>query len=82
MTTRVMDESVLGHIGRLVNEEQQLDIQGRMTDSQRDRLNDIGVELDSCWDLLRQRRALRESGRDPATGQMRPPRIVENYKGC
>jgi hypothetical protein len=53
-----------------------------MTDSQRDRLNDIGVELDSCWDLLRQRRALRESGRDPATGQMRPPRIVENYKGC
>ena len=80
MIERVTDESVRRHIGRLVNEEQQLDIQGRMTASQRDRLNSIGMELDHCWELLRQRRALRESGRDPITAQVRPARIVENYK--
>jgi hypothetical protein len=81
MTTRMTDEGVLGRIGRLVDEEKQLDIQGKMTDSQRDRLNSIGTELDGCWDLLRQRRALREFGRDSATAQMRPSRVVANYKG-
>ncbi len=36
-----------------------------LTDDDRDRLAKIKVELDQCWDLLRQRRALREFGRDP-----------------
>src|SRR2546423_10276479 len=30
------------------------------------RLADVQVELDQCWDLLRQRRALRETGGDPS----------------
>ena len=44
------------------------------------RLRDLEVELDQCWDLLRQRRALREFGQDPDQAHVRPPRIVENYE--
>jgi len=41
----------------------------------------INVELDQCWDLLRQRRALREFGRNPDEAEVRSAAIVENYKG-
>ena len=44
------------------------------------RLAKIKVELDQCWDLLRQRRALREFGRDPDEAKVRPAKIVENYE--
>jgi len=40
----------------------------------------LRVELDQCWDLLRQRRALREFGGDPDQAKVRPPNVVENYK--
>jgi Protein of unknown function (DUF2630) len=81
MTQHMTDQTVLGHIGRLVAEEKKLYAQGTMSDSERERLSQIGVELDRCWDLLRQRRALREFGRDPDQAEVRPARIVENYKG-
>jgi hypothetical protein len=38
------------------------------------------VSLDQCWDLLRQRRALRETGRDPETAEVRRPEVVERYE--
>ncbi len=41
----------------------------------------LNVELDQCWDLLRQRRALREFGRDPGEAEVRPPSVVEKYTG-
>jgi len=41
----------------------------------------VQVELDQCWDLLRQRRALRETGGDPDLAQVRPPDVVEKYVG-
>ena len=41
----------------------------------------VNVELDQCWDLLRQRRALRETGRDPGDAHLRPPEVVEKYIG-
>jgi len=44
------------------------------------RLSSIEVELDQCWDLLRQRRAKREFGDDPNQARVRPPGIVENYE--
>jgi hypothetical protein len=75
------DRSVLGHIGRLVEEEHRLYNQGTNTDEDRDRLKNIQVELDQCWDLLRQRRARREFGEDPAKARVRPPEVVENYEG-
>ncbi|TML10147.1 MAG: DUF2630 family protein, partial [Actinobacteria bacterium] len=40
----------------------------------------LQVELDQCWDLLRQRRALREAGRDPGAARVRDPDIVERYE--
>ena len=44
-----------------------------------DRLRSIETELDQCWDLLRQRRALRETGGDPREAAVRPPDEVEGY---
>ncbi|CAM2960622.1 hypothetical protein BST27_10925 [Mycobacterium intermedium] len=46
-----------------------------------ERLRRIEVELDQCWDLLRQRRALRETGGDPQRANVRPPDEVEGYIG-
>jgi hypothetical protein len=81
MTLHTTDKNVLGHIEELVNEEKKLYAQGTMSDAERDRLTKINVELDRCWDLLRQRRALREYGRDPDEAEVRPAKVVENYKG-
>jgi hypothetical protein len=74
------DESVLSDIDRLVKEEEHLYGKSEITDGDRDRLADLKVHLDQCWDLLRQRRALREFGKDPNGAKVRPPKIVENYE--
>ena len=81
MTLHTTDKSVLKHIERLVSEEKELYAHSEMSDAQRTRLTTINVELDQCWDLLRQRRALREFGRDPDEADLRPAKVVENYKG-
>ena len=81
MTTHTTDQTVLSHIEHLVNEEKALYGKGMISDAERERLDKINVELDRCWDLLRQRRALREFGRDPDQAEVRPARVVENYKG-
>jgi len=74
------DQPVLGHINRLVKEEEHLYAKSGLTDDDRGRLAEIKVELDQCWDLLRQRRALREFGNDPNQAKERPPKVVENYE--
>ena len=66
---------------KLVAEEKHLYGERDMSDAQRARLSAINVELDRFWDLLRQRRALREFGRNPDEADVRPAAIVENYKG-
>ena len=81
MTLHTTDKNVLGQIEELVTEEKKLYAQGEMSDAERERLTQINVELDRCWDLLRQRRALREYGRDPDQAEVRPAKVVENYKG-
>jgi hypothetical protein len=70
-------------IESLVREEHELwdrESQGQATDSDRRRLNEIKVQLDQYWDLLRQRRALREFGLDDDAAQPRRPDVVENYE--
>ena len=77
------DEQVHGTIEQLVSEEHELwerESNGRSTDADRRRLAEIKVQLDQCWDLLRQRRALRSSGLDPGTAEVRPPDVVERYQ--
>jgi hypothetical protein len=81
MTDKTTDAAVLGQIDALVKEEEALYAHGSPTDEQRDRLAAINVALDRCWDLLRQRRALREFGRDPGEAEARPASVVEKYTG-
>ena len=72
MAQRASDESVLGKIENLVHEEQHLYGQEELSDHDQVRLEKIQVELDQCWDLLRQRRARREFGQDPDDAKVRP----------
>ncbi len=75
------DNKVLGHIQELVEQEHRLMEQGSLAESDQQQLSSIQVQLDQCWDLLRQRRALRETGGDPESAHVRPPNIVEKYVG-
>ena len=80
MDDQVEDQPVLNHIQRLVAEEHRLHEQRAHSKADRKRLDQVQVELDQCWDLLRQRRALREVGLDPNDAEVRPPQVVENYE--
>jgi Protein of unknown function (DUF2630) len=81
------DESITARIERLVTEEKEL--RGReqedrddddSLEADRERLRAVEVELDQCWDLLRQRRAREEFGQDPDNAQARSADTVENYQ--
>ncbi|HEY7003808.1 MAG TPA: DUF2630 family protein, partial [Gaiellaceae bacterium] len=77
------DPQIHGTIERLVAEEHELwqrESDGTASDDDRHRLADVRVSLDQCWDLLRQRRALREAGMDPGVAEAREPRVVERYE--
>jgi hypothetical protein len=78
--THTTDETVLGKIQKLVHEEQELYGHGSIDDAGQVRLENIQVELDQCWDLLRQRRARREFGQDPDGARARPASVVERYE--
>ncbi len=81
--TKDTDQPVLSHIQQLVREEHQLYEQGErktLGDAERQKLGKVQVELDSCWDFLRQRRALRNAGADPDQAEVRPAQVVENYE--
>ena len=77
------DPQIHGTIERLVAEEHELwerEAAGTAGDADRQRLQEVKVTLDQCWDLLRQRRALREAGRDPDDADVRRPEVVERYE--
>lgn len=74
------DGSVLKHIEKLVEEEERLYQKNELSDDDRGRLAEVKVELDQYWDLLRQRRALREFGEDPDKAEIRRSKIVEDYE--
>jgi Protein of unknown function (DUF2630) len=80
------DESIAARIERLVSEEH--DLRNReqtdrpdpdALDRETERLRAVEIELDRCWDLLRQRRALREAGGDPDEAKARDANTVERY---
>jgi Protein of unknown function (DUF2630) len=78
-----MDDQIHGTIEQLVEEEHQLwqrESDGTATEDDRRRLAAVKISLDQCWDLLRQRRALRESGLDASSAELRPPDVVERYE--
>ena len=74
------DQPVRRHIEKLVSEEHELYAKEPMSEADRRRLESIKIELDQCWDLLRQRRALREFGEDEDKASVRPKDVVENYE--
>ena len=80
MKDEAEDQSVLKHIQQLAAEEHRLFAHEALTDADRARLAKINIELDQCWDLLRQRQALQEAGRNPNEAHVRPREIVENYE--
>ena len=80
MENQVEDQPVSSYIQRLVEEEHRLPEKPAQSKADRKRLLQVQMELDQCWDLLRQRRALREVGLDPHDAEVRPPEIAENYE--
>lgn len=75
------DQPVLEQIANLVAEEQELHKRGVLGEEDHSRLAEINVQLNQCWDLLRQRRARREFGQDPEQAHIRSAEVVENYEG-
>ena len=77
------DSEIHGSIEQMVAQEHALwerEAAGVATDDDRRQLDKLKVALDQCWDLLRQRRALQEAGRDPDAARVRDPDVVERYE--
>ena len=77
------DPQIHGAIDRMVEEEHQLwerESAGEASEADRQRLAELKVALDQCWDLLRQRRARRDAGQSPEGAELRPPDVVERYQ--
>jgi hypothetical protein len=78
------DVDIVQQIDRLVDEEHLLTRRtasyGGPTEEDRDRLRDLEVQLDQCWDLLRQRRARRSAGQEPDDATVRSADVVERYQ--
>lgn len=77
------DSQIHRRIEDLVAEEHRLwesEAEGVVSGDERRRLESLQVTLDQCWDLLRQRRALREAGLDADAAQVRDSETVEHYQ--
>jgi hypothetical protein len=75
------DKTILQHVSELVEEEKRLRLGASQAADKAERLRHIDEQLDQCWDLLRQRRTLREFGENPEKAQVRDARTVEGYDG-
>jgi len=78
----MQDEEVLSHIEQLVAEEHELRERHEdgLSEAERARLQKLEVDLDRYWDMLRQRRSMRETGGDPDDAAMRDEQTVEGYE--
>ena len=80
------DQPILSRIDALIDEEHVLlgreeadAVDREALEVDQRRLREVSIELDRCWDLLRQRRARREAGQDPEQARVRDPAVVEKY---
>ncbi|WP_280233522.1 DUF2630 family protein [Nocardia cyriacigeorgica] len=77
------EQDILGRIKELVEQEHKLRSQATQGEldpkSERQRLAELEVMLDQCWDLLRQRRARVDAGESPDNTQVSSARQVEGY---
>jgi hypothetical protein len=72
------DSAIFERLRSLTDEEHAMRQEGPAADAER--LREIEVMLDQCWDLLRQRRAKREFGGNPDDAHVRSADVVENYQ--
>jgi len=59
------DATIVHHISELADREHELEqraVGEPLSTDELAQLEDLEIQLDQCWDLLRQRRALRETG--------------------
>ena len=75
------DRTILQHITELIEEENALRGAASLPEEHAERIRGLKHQLDQCWDLLRQRRALSEFGQDPDAASVRPEGTVEGYVG-
>jgi hypothetical protein len=77
------DEQIESQIEALESERESLRRKEGTVDPTLDRdaarLEEIRVDLDRLWDLLRQRRALRRAGENPDSASERSAETVEKY---
>lgn len=76
------DDAVIRRINELAAEEHALfqkESAGETSEAERERIKDLQVTLDQCWDLLHQRRARRDAGQNPDDAEVRDARTVEGY---
>jgi hypothetical protein len=76
------DQDLIARINQLASDEHELwqrESAGEASDVDQERLEDLGVLLDQCWDLLHQRRARRAAGLDPDEARPRDASTVEGY---
>lgn len=77
------DADIVNQIDVLMAEEHDLERQHSadgLSADDRARLERVEVQLDQCWDLLRQRRARRNAGQDPDEAHVRAVEVVEHYQ--
>ncbi|HEY2428715.1 MAG TPA: DUF2630 family protein [Acidimicrobiales bacterium] len=77
------DRDIVRRIDELAAEEHSLERShagSGLGETELERLREIEVSLDQCWDLLRQRRARRNAGEDPDEAAARSERTVEGYQ--
>jgi hypothetical protein len=77
ITTRI--ESLVAEEHALRTREQSDAADDDALEADQQRLRDVEIELDRCWDLLRQRRAAREAGGNPDNVRVRDANTVERY---
>ena len=75
------DNQILNHIKSLTENEEKLWSKENLSDEEVKKLHQMKLELDQYWDLLRQRRALRNAGENPNQAQARDSDTIENYEG-
>jgi hypothetical protein len=74
----VDDEDILARIQALIDEEHEL--RGEGGPGHAERIGELEVALDRCWDLLRQRRALRDAHLEADAAVARDEGTVEGYQ--
>jgi len=80
MENKTEDNSVLSHITKLTEKEEHLYGKENLTDEDVKELHKVKLELDQYWDLLRQRRALRDAGENPNQAEKRSSDTIEHYE--